>query len=51
MGATPKKWASAWSGKEVVEQRVRERERDWWALVRLMLDGWDVGCAGRNICM
>ena len=45
MGETSKKWARAWSGKEVVEQCVRQRERDRLALVRPILDGWAVGRA------
>ena len=51
MGAAPKKWASAWSGKEVVEQRVSQRERDLRALVCQMLEGCAVGSAGRSICV
>ena len=51
MGATPKKWASVWCGKEVVEQSVKQRERDRRALVRPMLDVWAVGSTARNICM
>ena len=38
MRAIRKKWASAWCGKEVVEQCVRQRERDRRVLVRPMLD-------------
>ena len=51
MRAIRKKWASAWCGKEVVEQCVRERERDRRVLVRPMLDVWAVGRAACNICM